>query len=270
MSLDLANLNELTMQYGIARSRIVSLLADLEPVTYITAPRGKSALYDRTEAHKRIQTYLEKLHAIPKDEREPSLSDEIAALRKELSEQSLLLKEQSEKTNKTLAVLAKQLSAAAETQVDVSRTLNTLVELLLDQQTTKAAGAVETKPEKVAEELHFPVDAVVQVPVEKKLAKIVVIGLKATQANEIETEFGKTLDLKFFSSDQVKNSSIGSIPPNCDRTYVMTRFVSHNVEEHLKKAGQRATRIMGSTSSLKTELRTLISAKALMSNNVSH
>ncbi len=63
--------------------------------------------------------------------------------------------------------------------------------------------------------------------------KVLVVGLLPQQAQEIQMLYGKRYDLRIFDSN-VTSDKIRSLMPHCDRAIVMTKFISHRVQDVLR------------------------------------
>lgn len=70
-------------------------------------------------------------------------------------------------------------------------------------------------------------------PVMDRRTKVLVVGLLPVQANDIETEFGGSLDLRFFdstvTSDQIENAI-----KHVDFAVLMTKFTSHKTQQKMR------------------------------------
>jgi len=84
-------------------------------------------------------------------------------------------------------------------------------------------GATETKP----------VTSVTPTPPKEVRQKILIVGLLPQQGQEIHQLYGKRYDLRIFDSN-VTSEKIRSLMPNMDRAIVMTKFISHRVQDVLR------------------------------------
>lgn len=91
-------------------------------------------------------------------------------------------------------------------------------------------------------------------PVREIKPKVLIVGLLPQQAQEIQQLYGKRYDLRIFDSN-VTSDKIRSLMPHCERAIVMTKFISHRVQDVLRgHAG--FTHCNGSVTALKELLNT--------------
>jgi len=95
------------------------------------------------------------------------------------------------------------------------------------------------------------------------MKSVIVFGLLRGQARIVNTRFGKDLDLSFIPiSERKGGDSLRKVRTNSaskDSTLiVMSDFVSHAHERHLKKASSRYIRISGGITRLCDKLQHLV------------
>jgi len=78
-----------------------------------------------------------------------------------------------------------------------------------------------------------PVTCLAPRPPKEARPKILIVGLLPQQGQEIHQLYGKRYDLRIFDSN-VTSEKIRSLMPNMDRAIVMTKFISHRVQDVLR------------------------------------
>jgi len=79
----------------------------------------------------------------------------------------------------------------------------------------------------------YPAIRLAPTPPKEAKPKILIVGLLPQQGQEIHQLFGKRYDLRIFDSN-VTSEKIRSLMPNMDRAIVMTKFISHRVQDILR------------------------------------
>ena len=80
--------------------------------------------------------------------------------------------------------------------------------------------------------MPIPVAETIRNPVDIR-KKVMIIGLIGQQGQEIRSEFGKLYDLRIFDSE-VTTDKIRSNLPSCDKAIIMTKFISHRVQDAVR------------------------------------
>jgi len=79
----------------------------------------------------------------------------------------------------------------------------------------------------------YPVTRLAPTPQKQARLKILIVGLLPQQGQEIHQLYGKRYNLRIFDSN-VTSEKIRSLMPNMDRAIVMTKFISHRVQDVLR------------------------------------
>jgi len=80
--------------------------------------------------------------------------------------------------------------------------------------------------------MPVPIAETVQKPIDIR-KKVMIIGLIGQQGQEIRSEFGKLYDLRIFDSE-VTTDKIRSNLPSCDKAIIVTKFISHRVQDAVR------------------------------------
>lgn len=90
-----------------------------------------------------------------------------------------------------------------------------------------------------------------------KKPAILVVGLLPAQANIIGARFGKVADMYFLESDEAKHKAW----PKVDHIYLMTKFISHSVQNKSRTMGAPSGLVDGGASELTRRINIYLSAE---------
>lgn len=188
-----------------------------------------------------IKEIIENSHPIPKKE-------EILPIKEEKIESQVPLSLEKIPTNNLIMELLSRLETKINYKIEkienkLTSSINESLSKLNDSIMEKMEDIVN-----ITQKTNIPNQIKSDENIKKK--KILIVGLLAEQFHLMKSEF-ENIDLKLWSTQSDSIPKLRSMIGYIDRVIVMTKFISHDIDDIIKNSGVKYIRLNGGLSSIR-------------------